>query len=117
MKLPVRIAFSKHPRLAACPRIVGVVPIVACASSLVVFFSLAAQAEIPFEREPISYLTAPVHDPVALLEVRLQAGKIRLRSDGRQGYLRSVLEQLNVPISSQVLVFSKTSFQTDAHRT
>ena len=111
MNLPVGTAFSIHPRLATCPRIVGVVPIVACVSSLVVFFGLAARAEIPFEREPISYLTAPVHDPVALLEARLQAGKVRLRTDGRQGYLHSVLEQLNVPISSQVLVFSKTSFQ------
>ncbi len=58
-----------------------------------------------------NYLTASVHDPVALLQAKLQAGKVALGHDDRQGYLRSVLEQLNVPISSQVLVFSKTSFQ------
>ena len=67
--------------------------------------------EIPFEREPINYLTAPVHDPVALLQAKLQAGKVALGHDERQGYLSSVLQQLKVPISSQVLVFSKTSFQ------
>jgi hypothetical protein len=70
-----------------------------------------ARGEIPFEREPINYLTAPVHDPVAQLQARLAAGKATLRHDDRQGYLRSVLERLGVPISSQVLVFSKTSFQ------
>ncbi|WP_210420208.1 hypothetical protein [Aquisphaera giovannonii] len=35
-----------------------------------------------------------------------------MRHDGRQGYLRSVLALLDVPVSSQVLVFSKTSFQS-----
>src|SRR5271157_1266849 len=63
-----------------------------------------------FECEPINYLTAPLHDPVALLQAKLQAGKVALGHDDRQGSPRSVLEQLNVPISSQVLVFSKTGF-------
>ena len=45
------------------------------------------------------------------LQAKLQSKKAVLRHDDRQGYLRSVLEQLNVPVSSQVLVFSKTSFQ------
>lgn len=39
-------------------------------------FCLGARGEIPFEREPINYLTAPVHDPVALLQAKLQAGKV-----------------------------------------
>lgn len=99
-----------HPRLAAAPRIARVVPIVLSVASLGVL-GLAAHAEIPFEGEPINYLTATVHDPVALLQEKLQTKKVTLRHDGHQGYLRSVLEQLNVPVSSQVLVFSKTSFQ------
>lgn len=69
------------------------------------------RAEIPFEREPINYLTAPVHDPVAQLQEKLQAQKVVLKRDDAQGYLRSVLQQLKVPVSSQVLVFAKTSFQ------
>ena len=100
----------EHPRLAAHSRVGRVVPIVLCVASLAVS-ELAARAEIPFEHEPINYLTAPVHDPVALLQGRLESKKTALRHDDRQGYLRSVLEQLNVPVSSQVLVFSKTSFQ------
>jgi hypothetical protein len=85
------------------------VPIVVGVACLVVF-CLGARAEIPFEREPINYLTASVHDPMALLQAKLQAGKVALGHNDRQGCLRSVLEQLNVPISSQVLVFSKTGF-------
>jgi len=77
------------------------VPIVVGVACLVVF-CLGARGEIPFECEPINYLTAPLHDPVALLQAKLQAGKVALGHDDRQGSPRSVLEQLNVPISSQV---------------
>lgn len=110
MSLGLRMTRPRHPRLAARPRVVRVVPIVVSVASLAVF-CLGARGEIPFEREPINYLTAPVHDPVALLQAKLQAGKVALGHDDGQGYLRSVLQQLSVPISSQVLVFSKTSFQ------
>ena len=72
---------------------------------------VAAAQEIPFERAPIHYLTAPVRDPVALLDEAMRQGRVVLRHEGSQGYLRSILEQLDVPVSSQVLVFSKTSFQ------
>jgi hypothetical protein len=96
--------------LVAPSRFDRVVPIVICVASLVVFPSLFA-AEIPFERAPISYLTAAADDPVANLEVKLQSGSASLRHEGRTGYLRSVLSLLDVPVSSQVLVFSKTSFQ------
>jgi len=110
MSLELGDACLKRRRLAAHTRIGRVVPIVVGAASLVVF-SLVARGEIPFEREPINYLTAPVHDPVARLQEQLQARSVELRHDERQGYLRSVLELLNVPVSSQVLVFSKTSVQ------
>jgi hypothetical protein len=100
----------RHPRLAGPKRIGRVVPIVISAVSLAVL-SVTVRAEIPFEREPINYLTATVHDPVARLQDQLQAHRATLSHDDRQGYLRSVLDALNVPVSSQVLVFSKTSFQ------
>jgi len=59
----------------------------------------------------ISYATRPVSDPVAELDRRLERGAVRLRHDGPSGYLRSVLDALQVPVESQMLVFSKTSFQ------
>lgn len=59
----------------------------------------------------IDYAKTPVSDPVALLNGRLQRGEVRLEASGPSGYLKSVLDALNVPVESQVLVFSKTSFQ------
>jgi hypothetical protein len=53
----------------------------------------------------INYNYAPVHDPVARLDPS------KLKSDGPSGYLRSVLDALQVPIESQIAVFSKTSLQ------
>jgi hypothetical protein len=59
----------------------------------------------------ISYATARVADPVAVLDRQLQDGSISLEHDGPSGYLKSVLSALDVPVESQMLVFSKTSFQ------
>jgi len=59
----------------------------------------------------IKYATTPVTDPIAELDRKLASGEVRLQSDGRSGYLKSVLAALNVPVESQMLVFSKTSFQ------
>ncbi|WP_286177321.1 hypothetical protein [Stieleria mannarensis] len=64
-----------------------------------------------FEREPINYLDAEVNDPVAQLSRRLQSGETSLQYDDQFGYLPAVLEALDVPTSSQTLVFSKTSLQ------
>lgn len=72
-----------------------------------------AQTEAAYEQEPISYSSPKTDDPVAQLQQRLDRGESRLEFEGRQGYLRSVLELLGVPVSSQMLVFSKTSFQRD----
>ncbi len=70
-----------------------------------------AHAQLSFEADPIRYTDAQVSDPIALLQRRLDAGAATLRHDDVQGYLKSVLEELKVPVSSQTLVFSKTSFQ------
>src|SRR5262245_41389144 len=47
----------------------------------------------------------------AHLVAQIQAGKIVLNYDDKEGYLRSLLKILNVPVSSQTLLFSKSSFQ------
>jgi hypothetical protein len=66
----------------------------------------------PFDGSPINYYTAPVDDPISRLQKRIDAGEATLHfEERRQGYLASVLKELNVPVSSQMLVFSKTSFQ------
>ena len=57
----------------------------------------------------IQYYSRPVADPVFELNRQVQEGKVRLKFEGTQGYLRSLLNALNVPVESQLVVFSKTS--------
>lgn len=79
---------------------------------LVAGFGSRARADLPIEQEPINYLTAIANDPIARLQKQIDRGAVKLQYDEEgQGYLKSVLEHLKVPMESQVLVFSKTSFQ------
>ena len=64
-----------------------------------------------FEREPIHYETARADNSISQLQARLDNGETKLTFDDRFGYLKSVLRELDVPESSQMLVFSKTSLQ------
>jgi hypothetical protein len=59
----------------------------------------------------ITYSTGEVSNVVSDLNDRIQAGEIELLFQGRGGYLDSVLRALDVPVESQVAVFSKTSRQ------
>lgn len=70
-----------------------------------------ASAQSDYERAPIDYLNAEVNDPVAVLNRKLESGEAKLDYDPQYGYLKSVLEALDIPVSSQALVFSKTSLQ------
>ncbi|MEM8910719.1 MAG: hypothetical protein AAGC97_03040 [Planctomycetota bacterium] len=69
------------------------------------------RAQATYERAPINYFGAEVHDAVAELAIGLQRGTVTLEHDPTFGYLRSVLDALDIPVSSQTLVFSKTSLQ------
>lgn len=60
---------------------------------------------------PIHYATAPENNAVARLQMELDTGKTKLAYDKDKGYLPAILKALDVPVSSQVLVFSKTSLQ------
>jgi hypothetical protein len=66
---------------------------------------------VPLDHEAIQYAKRPVRDPVHLLGERIARGEVKLEFNEVHGYLRSLLNALEVPIESQVLVFSKTSFQ------
>ena len=52
-------------------------------------------------------------DPILELQARMKSGAVKLESEPKHGYLESLLKNLNIPVSSQTLVFSRTSFQTD----
>jgi hypothetical protein len=59
----------------------------------------------------INYLSGPTTDLVTRLNQKLRSGEVTLQAEPTRGYLRSVLDALEVPVESQMLVFSKTSFQ------
>ncbi|HXB74866.1 MAG TPA: hypothetical protein VNY05_41935 [Candidatus Acidoferrales bacterium] len=59
----------------------------------------------------IRYQSTPPNDLVARLQRRLDQGETTLTFQEPHGYLLSVLQQLNIRLSSQTLVFSKTSSQ------
>jgi hypothetical protein len=61
----------------------------------------------------IDYSKGPVQDPVSVLNRQIQEGGIRLTSEAVSGYLRSVLKALDVPVESQLAVFSHTSAQAE----
>lgn len=103
----------KAPQIKAIRRIAGNAPLVLriIFALLVGIPAIAFAQSSTFEHPPIDYLNAAVNDPVAQLAGRIAAGKTQLDFDDKHGYLLSVLRELDIPISSQTLVFSKTSLQ------
>ena len=73
-------------------------------------FASPAVAE-EYDDEPINYSKSTPHNSVSRLIDGLQSGKVRLQHEARYGYLRSLLKSLEIPVSSQTLVYSKTSLQ------
>jgi hypothetical protein len=63
------------------------------------------------DHEAIRYSSAPVANEVTALAERIRSGQASLRFDAESGYLRSLLDALSIPIESQVVVYSQTSFQ------
>ena len=66
---------------------------------------------VPRDHAAILYDTAPVTDRAAAFQQKLREGKAKPTFRDAHGYLEAALQALDVPVSSQVLVFSKTSFQ------
>jgi hypothetical protein len=50
-------------------------------------------------------------DAVARLQQKIDSGAVTLTFDAKTGYLSSLLTNLNIPLSSQVLILSKSSAQ------
>jgi hypothetical protein len=66
---------------------------------------------LPSGDPKIQYVSGPLADRATLLDKRLSSGAARLAYHPDFGYLPGLLRALDLPVESQVLVFSKTSFQ------
>ena len=74
------------------------------------FAQFSGSFVLPVEDEALGY-TGYASDPVAKLQERMDRGEVKIDWQDGQGYLLPVLRALYIPVESQVLVFSKTSFQ------
>jgi len=72
-----------------------------------------AQYQSAAEHPAIAYSKSAPADAVARLQKSIDAGEATLEYDTDRGYLPAVLKALKVPVSSQGLVFSRTSLQVD----
>src|SRR6187431_1760227 len=63
------------------------------------------------EDPAIKYSSSPLNNVVVEVNRRIQDGTVRLSYEGRSGFLRSALDALQIPVDSQLLVFSRASLQ------
>jgi hypothetical protein len=88
---------------------------IAILTTLALGVTLAARLDeyrvLPSDDPAIGYRTTPADNPIEVLREKLAKDELKLQFDPEYGYLLSVLEALKIPTSSQVLVFTKTSFQ------
>ncbi len=70
-----------------------------------------AQLRYDKEYEGITYHPDLWKDPVAGLRERIESGEVELTEQPSSGYLTALLDELDIPVSSQSLVFTKTSVQ------
>ena len=67
---------------------------------------------LALDHPAIDYDKRPLDDPISRLQERLDKGEVKLNYEpARGGYMGSLLRALHVNVDSQMLVFSKTSFQ------
>jgi hypothetical protein len=69
--------------------------------------------QLDIEAPPISYSETADHNPVSDLVKKLKAKEVKLAYERDKGYLRDLLQYLDIPVESQSLVFSKTSLQVE----
>ncbi len=99
----LRAALAQHPtalHVRLAPFVLTLLPLVGDA---------AAQAF--HQRPPNAYRQVEEDNAATRLNARLSRGAASLPSVGRRGRLLALLDALEVPVSSQALVFSKTSLQ------
>lgn len=66
-----------------------------------------------FDEDTIAYSKTEADGPIPRLQKRIEKGQVKLPFDSEHGFLTALLRELKVDTNSQMLVFSKTSFQRD----
>lgn len=74
---------------------------------------LAVETKVAFREAPHHYLKHVPKDRFANLRTQLESGKLQLDTTDDKAFLSSLLRALDVPESSQLLVFSASSLQSE----
>jgi hypothetical protein len=80
-------------------------------SALLMLAAPAVIAQEMWELPPILYSKTRTSDPVGRLSQAIARGETRLSAVSEEEMLRFLLNLLEIPVSSQILVYSKTSAQ------
>lgn len=72
--------------------------------------TLRGQMTEDFEKAPIRYSATKPHDRVTQLQAKIASGTLKLEGSAK-AVVRALLHELDVPVASQIVVFSKTSLQ------
>lgn len=78
--------------------------------ALAIGLRASARDSETYELPPFSYSATQPRDAISRLQARLASGELKLAGSDRD-IVRALLRELGIPIESQVVVFSKTSFQ------
>jgi hypothetical protein len=81
-------------------------------SAAVVWSAQFDDAPFEIDHPAIAYSTRPSSNVVDALNARVQSGQVMLPYEPKTGYLQPLLNALNVSVDSQIVVFSKTSLQS-----
>ena len=76
--------------------------------------SHAREAEL-YEQEPFNYSAATPQDGMSLLQKQIASGELKSGATDRD-VVEALLRRLKIPFESQLLVFSRTSFQRERIR-
>lgn len=68
-----------------------------------------------YEQDPFNYSATAPRDGVSSLEKQISSGELKLGSTDRE-VVEALLRRLQIPVESQLLVFSRTSFQREQIR-
>ncbi len=72
---------------------------------------LVAGELLDFESPPVNYSSTEPDNVLSQLQADLDSGKRKLTFDPGYGYLRGLLKELKIPVSSQMLVYARSSAQ------
>ena len=81
-------------------------------AALAVAAGIEETTYVPYDHPAIQYVEKPPSDAVARLQKQIDRGAVKLEYTPGFGYLPSLLKNLGINIDTQMLVFSKTSFQS-----